>query len=102
MVTGSQFNVVGREENLLGATHAVNSIVCDGSASAWAFGWGLATPCVCSSGGAAFGHDGAIGEGIVLGNAIKKSVQLRTGVPDQCNSSVSTKISPIKSLAFTS
>ena len=29
---------------------------------------------VCSSGGAAFGHDGAIGEGIVLGNAIKKSV----------------------------
>ena len=99
MVTGSQFNVVGREENLLGATHAVNSIVCDGSASARAFGWGLR---VWSSGAAAFGHDGAIGEGIVLGNAIKKSVQSRKGVPDQCNSSVSTKISPIKSLAFTS
>eukprot|EP00956_Cyclotella_meneghiniana_P009686 scaffold13393_cov45-Cyclotella_meneghiniana.AAC.1 len=73
MVTGSQFNVVSREENFFRATHAVNSIVCDGSASARAF----ATPCVCSSGAEAFGHDGAIGEGIVLGNAIKKSVRLR-------------------------
>ena len=55
----------------------------------------------CSS-VAAFGHDGAIGEGIVLGNAIKKSVRSRTGVPDHCNSLVSTRIGTNESLAFAS